>query len=399
MNRVELAARNKALAAQRHRPGLRAQTRRAMLSALARLPIPPSRGARADSLLLIRPDHVGDVLFITPAVRALRAALPDAEITALVGPWSAGVLTPFQEITRILTLRFPSFTRARKGSLLAPYTLAWRAARKLRELGAGAALVMRPDHWWGALLAHLAGVPVRLGYDLPGVAPFLTERISFDPGAHSVRLNLRLVEQWTGPVADVAVPLVYPILDDDAAYIDAYLQEQGCGSGQRIVIMHTGAGSTYKTWLPERWASVADTLARRLGARIVLTGAAREAMSVRAVAGQLSVLPILAVGDTTIGQLAALCARASLVLGPDSGPLHLAVAVGTPTVHLYGPADPAVYGPWGPVERHAVLQSRLMDCIPCGVLDWSGDDPDRHPCVRDIAVEQVLAAVSAVLSG
>ena len=398
LDRAALASRNKALAERRHRPGVREWVRRALLEALARLPVPPAARARPESILLIRPDHVGDVLFVTPAVRALSAAAPDAEITALVGPWSAGVLAPFPQIAHLVTLRFPGFTRQRRGAPTAPYTLAWRAARNLRALGVGAAVVMRPDHWWGAMLAHLAGIPVRAGYDLPGVAPFLTKRLPFVPGAHSVRLNLNLVERWTGPVADADAPLAYPVLDEDRAFIDAYLAGQGCTLGAPIVVIHPGSGSAYKNWLPERWASVADALAARLGARMVFTGSAREAVQARAIAEQMQHRPMLAAGDTTIGQLAALCARASLALGPDSGPLHLAVAVGTPTVHLYGPADPARYGPWGPAQRHIVVQSRAMACAPCGVLDWSGDNPAHHPCVRDITVAQVLAAAHAALA-
>jgi ADP-heptose:LPS heptosyltransferase len=323
--------------------------------------------------------------------------MPDAEIVALLGPWSAGVLAPFSQIARILTLRFPGFTRQRRRGLLAPYTLAWRSAQKLRELGAAAAVIMRPDHWWGAMLAYLAGIPLRVGYALPGVAPFLTERLPFDPGAHSVRLNLALVERWTGAIADARASLAYPLCQEDAAYIDAYLAERGCEASQRVVAIHPGAGSAVKAWRAERWAAVADALAERLSASVVLTGAEREFRQVRAIAGRMRASPIVAVGDTNVGQLAALCARASLVLGPDSGPLHLAVAVGTPTVHLYGPADPAIYGPWGQGARHAVLQGK-MGCVPCRVLDWSGDDPKNHPCVRSITVEQVLAAAVSVLS-
>lgn len=407
-DRAALAARNKALAAQKHRPGVRARVRNALLAALARLPVSPARHARTDAILLLRPDHLGDVLFITPAVRALRAACPAAEITALVGPWSAGVLAPFPEINHLVTLRFPGFTRQRKGGLAAPYVLAWQSARKLRELAYGAAVILRPDHWWGGLLAYLAGIPLRVGYDLPGVSGFLTDRHAYATGVHSVQLNLKLVERWTGRLAGADVRLAYPLLKEDIAYVDAYLSERGSGrlpegqrgatGGERLIAVHVGSGSVYKTWLADRWARVSDALAERHGARIVLTGAAREASAARAVASQMRTPAIIAAGDTTIGQLAALYARSDLVLGPDSGPLHLAVAVGTPTVHLYGPADPSVYGPWGPRERHAVVQSQWMGCVPCGVLDWSGDRPDNHPCVQEITVAQALAAADAVLA-
>ena len=87
--------------------------------------------------------------------------------------------------------------------------------------------------------------------------------------------------------------------------------------------------------------------------------------------------------------LGALLARADLVVGGDTGPLHLAVATGTPTVHLFGPADPARFGPWGPPDRHRVVATDLP-CAPCGRLDWP--DPADHPCVRTIALARVVAA-------
>jgi heptosyltransferase-2/heptosyltransferase-3 len=87
--------------------------------------------------------------------------------------------------------------------------------------------------------------------------------------------------------------------------------------------------------------------------------------------------------------LAAVYRRCALVVGPDSGPLHLAVAVGAPTVHLYGPVDRRTFGPWGSPQRHVVITSD-WGCIPCNRLDWSERALGEHGCVRDITVEQVL---------
>jgi len=107
--------------------------------------------------------------------------------------------------------------------------------------------------------------------------------------------------------------------------------------------------------------------------------------------------PAVLVTDATVGQLAALLGRALLVLSVDSGPLHLAVAQGTPTVQLFGPTDPHIFGPWGIHERHIVLASRqrcpTCPAIPCGRLDFSPQELADHPCVRLITEQQVLEAV------
>ena len=100
-------------------------------------------------------------------------------------------------------------------------------------------------------------------------------------------------------------------------------------------------------------------------------------------------------GETTVAELAALYDGATLVLGPDSGPLHLAAAVGAPTVTLFGPADPVEFGPWGDPARHAVLTTDIA-CRPCRILDWPDDDPAYHPCVRDIPPHAVIEAALRV---
>ena len=111
--------------------------------------------------------------------------------------------------------------------------------------------------------------------------------------------------------------------------------------------------------------------------------------------------PPLLVTDATVGQLAALLQRAQLALGVDSGPLHLAVAQGTPTIHIFGPTDPRIFGPWGMPQRHIVIAStqRCPTCpsIPCGRLDFRPEELVAHPCVRLVPEQQVEEAITAML--
>jgi ADP-heptose:LPS heptosyltransferase len=107
------------------------------------------------------------------------------------------------------------------------------------------------------------------------------------------------------------------------------------------------------------------------------------------------------VGETDVGTLAALLARADLALGVDNGPLHLATAQGAPTVRIYGPTDTRVFGPWGDPALHIVLQARQpcpgCPMIPCGRLDWPPEELPAHPCVRAVSTEEVLTAAERVL--
>jgi len=106
--------------------------------------------------------------------------------------------------------------------------------------------------------------------------------------------------------------------------------------------------------------------------------------------------PLDSAGVTTLSQLAALQARCALVLGSDSGPLHLAVAIEAPTVHLYGPVSVSKFGPWGDPARHVVLATG-WDCAPCNRLDWPATVLAQHQCMAAISPEQVLAAAKALL--
>lgn len=389
-HRDALANRNRLLANAFHALPLKHRLRRAALFDIARLPLPASRFTSMNRLLLIRPDHLGDVLLTTPAIRALRAARPYMEIHALVGPWSADVLSNYPELDFVLTLPFPGFSREPKSDWRSPYEMAIRSAAQLRRIGYGSAVILRPDHWWGALVAKLAGIPLRIGYDLPDVAPLLTQKLPHEH-RHVVTQSLRLVEHWTGEVSPDDAPYTFAVIDSDRAYIRSYLAEWDIMPEQPIIAIHPGSGTWVKHWDEQKWASVADILSGQLDAIVVFTGGDHEMALVQRIVEMMRERACVMVGDTRVGQLAALFERAKVVLGPDSGPLHLAVAVGAPTVTLFGPADPAEFGPWGNPPKHFVLTSDIA-CRPCRVLDWGMDDPKNHPCVREITVARVLDA-------
>ncbi|MFQ6013838.1 MAG: glycosyltransferase family 9 protein [Anaerolineae bacterium] len=363
------------------------------------------------SILLIRPDHLGDLLFTTPALKVLRETFPEAHITYLVGPWGVPVMANNPDVDQIAVCPFPGFSRGAKKSFLEPYLLLWKQAKILKERRFDLAILLRFDHWWGALLAYLAGIPARVGYDVAEVRPFLTRAVPYTYGHHEVEQNLRLVGAIGGDriiyagqrlSRDDQLPFSRYRLEfnpsaEDREFAAAYLAERGIVSGDPLICIHPGAGAPVKLWRNEAWAQVADTLAQRRGVKIIITGARGEAELAGAIAAQMKLPPIVAAGDTSLGQLAAIMARSRLVLGPDCGPLHLAVAMGVPTVHLYGPVDHQAFGPWGDPSRHRVLLSRL-DCIPCNRLDYTAEELDEHPCVRLITVDQVLAVAQELLN-
>lgn len=347
-------------------------------------------------ILVVRPDHLGDVLFSGPALRLLRAVFPQAHMTALVGPWGEAAIRRVADLDEVLTCEFPGFTRQAKGSLLGPYRLLWREARRLR--GFDLAVVLRFDHWWGAMLAYIARIPRRWGDDIAECRPFLTTAVPYAPGHHEVEQGLRLLQgacRVEGvPCPTVGSELRFAITEEEEAFAERYV----AGSGGILVAIHAGAGAPVKLWPAERYAQVADALAGRWGARILLTGSRGELGLAWSVAAAMRAEAFVVAGETTVGQLAALFSRCVLVVGADSGPLHLAVAVGTPTVHLYGPVSPARFGPWAPGREawHRVIVSP-RGCVPCNRLDYAERELAEHSCMAEIATEAVLEAADELV--
>ena len=408
----------------------RQRLRLALLRAISNNPIPlrsapgtivPNLQSPISNILLIRPDHLGDLLFSTPTLRLLRQRYPSAHITALVGPWGAPILAHNPHVDEIITLPFPGFARQPKPSPWQPYTLLRRWARQLRGQY-DLAFILRFDHWWGALLAYLARVPLRVGYAVPEVAPFLSHALPYSAGRHEVEQNWILGTGYSSPRSGakrdwglgIVVPGAEPLAParsaggsgiGDSSYqvpepgefpIEFYVPRQAEGwAGSLLrgdahpIVIHPGAGAAIKLWRAEGWAAVADALARETGATILLSGSQAERPLCEEIARQMTAEARVMAGQTTLDQLAALFARCRLVLGLDSGPLHLAVAVGAPTVHIYGPVDTATFGPWGAPERQRALTS-AWPCIPCNRLDYRPDELAHHPCVREIRVDEVL---------
>lgn len=347
-------------------------------------------------VLVIKPDHLGDVLLLTPALRELRRQWPDAQMTVLIGPWSRVALRHNPDIDVVLICPFPGFTRTARSSLLQPYRLLLKMALLLRARSYDAALIARDDHWWGALLAALAGIPHRIGFALPETIPFLTATLPHSFADHVAQQNLALVETLTGCPAPRQPPMRAPYDSADQAWAEAWLTTHGIVADAPIVAIHPGAGGAAKLWLPERWAEIATTLQGR-GLHVIVTGGEQERELIEAIVGQMPVAPFTLIGEATLGQLATLYARCTLVLGVDSGPLHLAVAATVPTLALFGPGDAQRFGPWGDPQRQMVIRSGLW-CSPCGVLTACPRGTAPSECMTLITTGQVETAVDQLLA-
>jgi ADP-heptose:LPS heptosyltransferase len=390
---------------------LKQRLRLAMLRIFGRVLRPRRRSRRRDvegerAILVIRPDHLGDVLLSRPAIDRLVQSLPGARVAVAVGPWSRAALGTHSGFD-VLVCPFPGFSRS-AAEPVRPYRLLFSYALRLRRQHRfDTALILRPDHWWGAWLAALAGIPVRIGYATPETAPFLTDAVPYTQGKHAAQESLDLVDALLAriPALELTDAHLVPALSSATTFPDdvaatLLLRENGLAT-QPYAVLHPGSGAPIKAWPIERFAELGTSLVKGDPAsRLVVTGSADEAKLAAELCAQLPASTLNLAGKLSWGEFEAVLRHAALVVGVDSGPLHLAVAAQTPSVALFGPADPAQFGPWGDSIRHAVVAAELP-CRPCRRLDHCWLEPGTvgpPPCMRAIEVADALIACDAVLN-
>jgi ADP-heptose:LPS heptosyltransferase len=369
----------------------------------------------APRILLVRPGHLGDLVLTTPVLDALRSAVPDASITVLASSGPSVIVERHPALDRLLRCPLPSrrdFSSKVLKSLVILLYMAWLLRRERYDL----AINLRPRFKWGAVLLFLAGIPCRVGYAVRGQASLLTHTLPAPQGEHVTAAGLRVTSaglQALGyaPLEEPFTPERYPLTftptEQEQAWVKARLRREGIGPSTPVVVIHPGAGAPLKLWRAEAWGRCADAIAHltrplstSVTPRILLTGSPAEVSLLNEVAAAAAA-PVTPIVGMNVGQLAALLQRASLVIGVDSGPLHLAVAQGTPTLRIFGPTDARRYGPWGSEHLHRVVASthRCWSCpaIPCGRMYINPRDQDPHLCMHHVSEQQVLSRLPQLL--
>jgi ADP-heptose:LPS heptosyltransferase len=346
-------------------------------------------------ILIARPDHLGDVLLTVPGAVALRAAIPGAHISFLVTTEMGDVIRHCPEIDQALTLPFPRLAGSPDPAIWT--SIVSQTAPTLRGCF-DLIILSRPEDPWSGELAVAAGIPIRIGYATPATEPFLTHAVPFHEEGHAVMQTVNLIE-----VAANCLSATIPSNGGMAAagnFVPTPLEEviaervilEAPAAGANPIVFQPGSGWPLKNWVPERWGELAIKIRRRWGMTPLVPGGPGEDALVEAVVEASDGAAYGLAGRLSVGALAALYRRASVVIGIDSGPVHLAVMVGTPVIGLYGPLDPLKWGPWCPPDSHRIVRVQLScspcDCIfdpPCGV-------PIEPPCSTGITVEAVLTA-------
>jgi len=385
------AARNRRLAAILHEIGR-------YISPLVKLALPAriASGNVSDRLsirdiLVLRLDGMGDLVMSSPMFPALKQAFPNARLTVLSASWSRELLPLVSGIDDVLFLDVPWVT----GGGAAAWVKLFETIRLLRARKFDLGIDPRGD-FRNSFLLYLAGIPHRVGFPITGGDYWLTHVIPAGADRH-LRSFARAVVEYLAPDIETGRFMQFIRLPESGKQAaEAFLASRGVvrSPARPIVVIHPAARWSGRQWSIQRYAQVADRLAAECGATILLTGSAAEKTVTSAVAEACRIAKTInAAGAISFNGFLGLLASANLFIGVDSGPMHLADAMGTPVVALFGPALSKTVCPNGPCSRVITLQEQFP-CAPCSQTRCMHIG---NSCLDAISVENVFSAALRLL--
>ena len=351
-------------------------------------------------ILLIRLRLIGDVVFTTPAIGALRRRFPHAALTYLVEAPAAPVVRHHPDLNDVVIVERP------RG--LERWRYDFQLARRLRAQHFDLVIDFHGGPRSG-FLAWATGAPQRIGYDLPGRRWCYTTRVpwtrSLVPPRHSVLNQSALLEPLGVEVTDRAHDPVSMTVDAGAVHrVNARLQQAEVPHDAQLIVLHVSAGNPFRRWPAQSFAEAAASLAAAdRSRRIIITSGPSEETAAEAVAEHARRLAgdaaggIVRSGEFDLAELRALIDRAALYVGGDSGPLHIAATTRTPVVALFGPTLPERSLPWRDPSIGAIaVDAGPLPCRPCHQRHCV---PGDFRCLTMISPNMVVAAAEKLLAG
>lgn len=344
-------------------------------------------------ILLIRLRRIGDVLLMVPAIKAFRRKFPKAFIAAVVNAGTEPMLSGNPLLNEILVFD-PQW---KKLPLKQRLKREWEFLRQVRQHRFDLAINFTEGDR-GAFLCLVSGARFKIGV-LRKDSSFWWKKITFhklvDVGkveGHVIDQLLEIPRKLGIEIQDKKLEIFYDVKDESK--INQLLEKARVKERDILIHIHPTAHWLFKCWRDEGMAEVIDALQKRNGWRVVLTSGLdpRELQKVNNIINLCHSHPINLAGQLTLKEMAALSRRCQLFIGVDTAPMHIAAAVGTPVVALFGPSGEKSWGPWG--EGHIVIK-KDMPCRPCGKDGCGGSKKSR--CLEEITVAEVLEAAWSVL--
>jgi lipopolysaccharide heptosyltransferase II len=346
----------------------------------------------ARNILCVRLDSLGDVLMTTPAIRALKESGPDRRITLLASPAGAEATALVPEIDDVLVYEAPWMKATPPHVDSTPERGMVNRLRRLRFDAAVIFTVYSQNPLPAAFLCYLAGIPMRLAHCHENPYQLLTHWVRDPEPAtvirHEVQRQLDLVAAIGSRTPDQRLSLRF----SDSAHQQALrlLREVGVNRRQRWVVIHPGASAASRRYPEEGFAEVARRLVMDHACQVVFSGSEDERGLIEQIRASMGVHSTSLAGRLTLAELAAALSLAPLLIANNTGPVHVAAAVGTPVVDLYALTNPQ-HTPWG-VSRRVLFHD-----VPCKYCYQSICPEGHHNCLRQVAPDAIVAAACELL--
>ena len=345
-----------------------------------------NRATERKRILIVRMDRIGDVVLSTPAIKAVRDEYPDSYIAVLVRPYARDIVDGNPHVNEVITYD----KSGKEKSILGNIRFISRLRRKRFDL----AIILHPKNSSHAL-TFLAGIPERIGYDKK-LGALLTKRIPHTKQyglKHEMDYALDLLSYIGIKPRDKSLYMPLNKLSEEK--VRAIFDENGIFEKDMIVAIHPAASCPSRRWSLERFAKTADILSEKFGARVIIVAGPEDAAFGRNVSKLMKFKPLDLSGKTSIADLASILKRSRLLISNDSGPVHIASALGIPVISIFSRKDRGISpGRWRPVGKGCVALHRDVGCEIC----LAHNCRLGFKCLDAISVEDVLSAAERILN-
>jgi lipopolysaccharide heptosyltransferase II len=354
-------------------------------------------------VLIINPFGIGDVIFSTPLVQALRESYPDGFIGYVCNRRAHEVLKSNPNLNKIYIYEKDEYRSAWDRSKISCLKMMRDFFADIRKERFDIVIDLSLSYQY-SLISKFIGIRRRLGFNYRNRGKFLTNKIDID-GFHEKHV-IEYYRDMLGllgidPKGFARTPKVY-LTDKDIAWADEFLKANGAREGELLVGVIPGCGASWgadashRRWGRESFAKVCDGLAEFYGAKVMLLGDIHETEICDEMQNMLKHKAIISCGKTNLRNFLGLISKCSLIITNDGGPLHMAVGMGIKTISVFGPVDENIYGPYPRSENHIVISKTKMPCRPC-YKKFKHNVCKERPCLKTIGPEEVLSAVSLLL--
>lgn len=332
-------------------------------------------------ILIVNVNWIGDVIFSTPFIKTVRQSYPDSHVACLLHPRCVDVLKDNPRIDEIIIYDEEGLHKSLSGKL--------KLISALRKKKFDVAFILHRS-FTKALIAFLAGARERIGYPTKNRGMFLTKTVEIpDEEIHKVEYFLNLARAYGMSARDLSYEFF--IKDSDRKKIRQFLNENGIGDKDMVIVLCPGGNWDPKRWPKDNFAKLADILIEKLKAKIVISGAKKDMALAGEIKNAIKNTPVVSCGKTDLKELGALLERANLVIANDSGPMHLAVAMKTKVIALFGPTSPRLTGPYGAGNYKVIWNNEECD-VPCYDATCA-----ENRCMSKIAVDEVFKEAEKML--